>query len=99
MRASYARVHFGQRQPSRSGDHPGAEARNCSGENVVAQRQQLRGAEWDSGRITQGSDMTRAYEHAFAPTNRRPVSTRRNDDGGSYLVGPEILIPEASCQP
>ena len=68
MRASYARVHVGQRQPSRIGAHPGPEARNCSGENVVAQRQHLRGGEWDSGRMTHGSDMTRGYEHVFAPT-------------------------------
>jgi hypothetical protein len=46
MRASYARA---LRAPAIAHlGHPGQEARNCSRENIVVQRQHLRGGEWDS---------------------------------------------------
>jgi hypothetical protein len=84
-RAQYAREQSGQRQPSRTGDQPGPEARSCSGENVCPQRQHVRPGHWDSGGMTHGSDTTRGYEHAFAPPAYakadHPLSQRRMTDG------------------
>jgi hypothetical protein len=72
MRASYAREQSGQRQPSRTGDQPGPEARSCSGENVCPQRQHVRPGHWDSGGMTHGSDMTREDTNTRSLHQRTP---------------------------